>query len=60
MQARCQRCGFMFTLNREAVAIALEEVKTSHAKHYNIDCPKCRRQIKFPVRSLLRSQPRPD
>ena len=60
MQTRCQRCGFMFTLSRDAVTTALEEIKESQAKHYNVDCPKCRRQIKLPVKNLLRSQPRQD
>ena len=45
MQARCQRCNYMFTLAREAVAAALEEVKETRAKHYNVECPKCRRQM---------------
>lgn len=60
MQVRCQRCGNMFTLSREAVAAALEEVKATQAKHYNVECTKCRRQVKVPVKRLLRSQPRQD
>jgi ribosomal protein S27E len=60
MQVRCQRCGNMFTLSREAVATALEEVKETQAEHYNVECTKCRRQIKVPVKRLLRSQPRED
>jgi len=58
MQVRCQRCGYMFTLGRQAVDAALEEVKQTQAKHYNVDCPKCRRQIKVPVKDLQRAQPR--
>jgi len=57
MQVRCQRCGYMLTLSREAVAAALEEVKQTQAKHYNVDCPKCRRQIKVPVKDIRRSSP---
>ena len=57
MQARCQRCGYMFTLSREAVTAALEEVKESQAKHYNVECPKCRRLVKIPVKNLRRGQP---
>jgi hypothetical protein len=60
MQVRCQRCNYMFTLSREAVTAALEEVKESNAKHYNVECPKCRRQIKMPVKNLQRGQPRQD
>ena len=58
MQVRCQRCGYMFTLGRQAVDAALEEVKQTQAKHYNVDCAKCRRQIKVPVKNLQRAQPR--
>lgn len=58
MQIRCQRCGYMFTLSREAVAAALEEVEQTQAKHYDVACPKCRRQIKVPVKNMRRFQPR--
>ena len=58
MQVRCQRCGYMFTLGREAVAAALEEVEQTQAKHYDVVCPKCRRQIKVPVKNMRRFQPR--
>ena len=60
MQARCQRCGYMLTLGREAVAAALEEIKETQARHYNVECAKCRRQIKIPVKNMRRGQPRPD
>jgi ribosomal protein S27E len=60
MQVRCQRCGYMFTLSREAVTAALEEVKGTRAKHYNVECPKCRRQIKMPVKNLRRGRPGSD
>ncbi len=60
MQTRCQRCGYMLTLARDAVAAALEEIKETQDKHYNVECPKCRRQIKIPVKNMRRSQPRPD
>ena len=56
MQARCQRCGYMLTLGRDMVAAALEEIKETQAKHYNVECPKCRRQIKIPVKNMQRSQ----
>lgn len=60
MQVRCQRCGYMFTLGRETVAAALEEIERTQAKHYNVDCPKCRRQVKVPVRVIQRGQPHQD
>ena len=60
MQIRCQRCHYMFTLSREAVTTALEEVTETQAKHYNVDCPKCRRQVKIPIKNLRRGQPSQD
>lgn len=57
MQVRCQRCGYMYTMSRDALTTALEEIKQTRAKHYNVECPKCRRQIKVPVRSLKRFLP---
>ncbi len=58
MQVRCQRCGFMFTLSREALAAALAEIEETPTRHYNVECPKCRRQIKVPVKQMRRFQPR--
>ena len=58
MQVRCQRCGYMFTLSRQAVTAALEETEQTQAKHYNVECTKCRHQIKVPVRSIQRFRPR--
>ena len=54
MQVRCQRCGYKFTLSRQAVATAAEEIEQTQAKHYNVECPKCRRQIKVPARDVQR------
>ena len=59
MQVRCQRCGYMLTLSREAIATALDEAEQTQAKHYNFDCPKCRRRIKVPVKNMRRLRPRP-
>ena len=58
MQVRCQRCGYMFTLSREAVTAALQEVEQTQAKHYAVECPKCRHQIKVPTKNLQRFRPR--
>ena len=57
MQVRCQRCGYTFTLSRQATTAALKEIEQTPAKHYNVDCPKCRRQVKVPVRDIQRLRP---
>jgi hypothetical protein len=48
----------VFTLSHDALATVLEEIKETPTKHYNIECPKCRRQIKVPVKQIRRFQPR--
>ena len=58
MQIRCQRCGYKFTLGRQAMTALLEELEQTQAKHYNLDCPKCRRQIKVPAKEIQRFRPR--
>ena len=57
MQIRCQHCSYMFTLSREAVTAAIEEMEQAHARHYAVTCPKCRHQIKVPAKSLRRFRP---
>ncbi len=58
MQVRCQHCGYMFTLSRQAVAAVLEETKQTKVRHYNVNCPKCRHQIKVPAKDMQRFRPR--
>ena len=50
----------MFTLSHEALAAALEEIGQTQAKHYNVECPKCRRRVKVPVGNLNRFRPGQD
>ncbi len=57
MQVRCQRCGWMLTLGREAIAMALAQAQQSHEQHHVIDCPHCRRAIKVSVAELRRRLP---
>jgi len=57
MQVRCQRCGWMLTLGREAIAAAVAEAQQSHEQHHVVNCPHCRRAIKVPVAELRRRLP---
>jgi hypothetical protein len=58
MQVRCQRCGFMFTMSREAVTAAVEEIEKTKVEHYGVECPKCRHHVKVPAKDIKRTQPR--
>ncbi len=57
MQVRCQRCGWVFTMSRDAIGIALAEAEASHAEHYQEHCPKCRNVVKIQVKELRRRLP---
>ena len=57
MQVRCQRCGWMTTLGRDAIAQALAEAQQSHEQYHMIDCPHCRRAVKVQVSDLRRRLP---
>lgn len=54
MQVRCQRCSHVFTLSREAILAAQEEIEQAQSKHYSVECPKCRCQVKVPVKDFQR------
>jgi uncharacterized protein YlaI len=55
MQIRCQKCGWSFTLGRDAIANIMEQIKDNNPTHYMIDCPKCRHGIKVQTRLLKRA-----
>lgn len=48
----------MFTMSREAVAAAMEELEKTKAEHYGAECPKCRHRVKVPAKDIQRAQPR--
>ena len=54
LQIRCQKCGWSFTLGRNAITSIMDEIQESKATHYKVDCPKCRQGIKVQVNQLKR------
>ncbi len=54
---RCQRCGHMFSLSRELVVTALEEMTQKEEEHYSVECPRCRHAVKVQRRDLERMRP---
>jgi len=48
----------MFTLARDLVVTALEEIETKGEEYYTLECPRCRHAIKVPRRQLERMRPR--
>ncbi|HID88621.1 MAG TPA: hypothetical protein EYH27_06850 [Anaerolineales bacterium] len=58
-RVRCQRCGHMFSLSRDLVAAALEELQEKDLEHYTLECPRCRHTVKVPRADLERMAPQP-
>ncbi len=54
VQIHCSRCNWTFTLSQDALATIMEEIEETQAKHYTLDCPKCRHSIKVQTRILKR------
>jgi hypothetical protein len=57
MQVRCQRCGWTFTLSRDAIGLAVAEAESTGADYYQENCPKCRHVVKIQVKELRRRLP---
>lgn len=57
---RCQRCGHMFSLSKDLVIAALEEMEQKGEEHYTIECLRCRHTIKVPKSDLERMRPQED
>jgi DNA-directed RNA polymerase subunit RPC12/RpoP len=57
MKIRCQRCGRMFTLGRDAIALALAQAQQSHEQYHALDCPHCRHVVKTRIAELRRHLP---
>ena len=55
---RCQRCGYKFTLSKDLVVAALEELEQNNQEYYTLECLRCRHAIKVPRSDLERMRPR--
>jgi len=47
----------MFSLSRELVVTALEEMTQKEEEHYSVECPRCRHAVKVQRRDLERMRP---
>lgn len=55
MNTRCYRCGWSFTLSREAIEAAA--VSSAGEKAHVVHCPRCRQAIRIPMDQITRSLP---
>ena len=54
---RCQYCSWAFQMSSEAVVAALAAADATHARHYDEQCPRCRKALKIPVDQLRHHAP---
>ena len=57
MQIRCHNCHRPFALIKEGVHAALEQVTEENLKHYDAQCPHCRRVNRISRKQLKRAAP---
>jgi hypothetical protein len=55
MNTRCYRCGWSFSLSREAIEEAA--VNSAGQKAHVIHCPRCRQAIRIPMDQIMRALP---
>lgn len=55
MNHRCYRCGWSFSLGREAVEMAVAQA--GKEKVYALPCPRCRQINKIPIKQLRNNLP---
>ena len=57
MNARCYRCGWSFSLGREAIAAAVTIAETQGDKYHVEPCPRCKQAVKIPIEQLRQALP---
>ncbi len=57
MNARCYRCGWSFSMSREAIAAAVAAADARGDTYHVEPCPRCKQAIKLPLDQLRNSLP---
>lgn len=58
MNTRCYRCGWNFSMSREAIEMAVANAAHDPKQRVHVEhCPKCRQVIKIPIQQLRRALP---
>ena len=58
MNVRCSYCRNSFNLSRDYIAHAVAVADENRQKHVTVECIKCRKMIKVPVKQMRRFVPR--
>ena len=57
MNARCYRCGWSFSLSREAIEAAVTAANAQGETFHVEPCPRCKLSIKLPLDQLRHGLP---
>lgn len=55
---RCSYCRQLINLKPDEIRAAIAETEAARNKTYQLECPKCRRPMKIPLKTLKLKLPR--
>ena len=58
MHVRCSYCRHSFNLSRDYLVQAVSESSAKGQKYHSVECIKCRKQIKVPLKQMKRYLPK--
>ena len=58
MNIHCPYCRYSFTLNRDYIIQALATETEKKHKFHAVECSKCRKVVKIPLKQMRRYAPR--
>jgi len=59
MNVHCQYCRHTFNLGRDYIGEAVAEADEKRQKYCAVECPKCRKRNKVPIKQMRRYAPKP-
>lgn len=57
MDVRCPNCRATFTISGEYLTMALAKAEAKKHKYHAVECIRCRRQVKLPLKDMRRYAP---
>lgn len=57
MQVRCVHCGVPFSLGKETIHAALNEMAAQDLRHFDFRCPMCRKTNRLSRERMERAAP---
>lgn len=58
MNVRCNYCGNSFNLGKDYIVQAIADAKEKKQKYNAVECIKCRKTIKVPIKQMQRFAPK--